>query len=59
MSFFGLTSREFRHGVHPPEYKELTATLPIRRMPYPREVIIPLRQSAGKPAKLPRYLDRL
>jgi electron transport complex protein RnfC len=52
MSFFGLTSREFRHGVHPPEYKELTAMLPIRRMPYPREVIIPLRQSAGKPAKL-------
>lgn len=42
----------FRHGVHPPEHKELTARLPIRRMAYPREVVIPLRQHAGKPARL-------
>lgn len=42
----------FRHGVHPPEHKELTAGLPIRRMPFPDEVVLPLRQHAGKPAKL-------
>ena len=42
----------FSHGVHPPEHKELTAHLPIRRMPYPEEVILPLRQHAGKQAKL-------
>ena len=42
----------FRHGVHPPDAKELTAGLTIRRMSYPSEVIIPLRQHAGKPAKL-------
>lgn len=42
----------FRHGVHPPESKELTAHLPIRRMPYPAEVVLPLRQHAGKPARL-------
>ncbi|HEU5175658.1 MAG TPA: electron transport complex subunit RsxC, partial [Gemmatimonadaceae bacterium] len=42
----------FSHGVHPPEHKELTAHLPIRRMPYPDEVVLPLRQHAGKPAKL-------
>ena len=42
----------FRHGVHPPDAKELTAHLPIRRMPYPSEVVIPLRQHAGKPARL-------
>jgi electron transport complex protein RnfC len=42
----------FSHGVHPPEHKELTAHLPIRRMPYPEEVVLPLRQHAGKPAKL-------
>ena len=42
----------FRHGVHPPESKELTAHLPIRRMPYPDEVVLPLRQHAGKPARL-------
>ena len=43
---------EFSHGVHPPEHKELTAHVPIRRMPYPDEVVLPLRQHAGKPAKL-------
>ena len=42
----------FSHGVHPPESKELTAHLPIRRMPYPDEVVLPLRQHAGNPAKL-------
>jgi electron transport complex protein RnfC len=42
----------FSHGVHPAEHKELTAHLPIRRMPYPDEVVLPLRQHAGKPARL-------
>ena len=43
-------ARGFRHGVHPPEEKELTNHLPIRRMPYPEELVLPLRQHAGKPA---------
>jgi len=47
MAFFG-----FAHGVHPPEEKGLTSGLPIRRMPYPAEIVLPLRQHAGKPAKL-------
>src|ERR1039458_321786 len=42
----------FRHGVHPPEEKGLTNQLPIRRMPYPDELVLPLRQHAGKPAIL-------
>jgi electron transport complex protein RnfC len=42
----------FRHGVHPPEHKELTEKLPVRRLPFPDEVILPLRQHAGKPARL-------
>lgn len=42
----------FRHGVHPPEEKGLTRELPIRRMPYPDELVLPLRQHAGKPATL-------
>jgi electron transport complex protein RnfC len=42
----------FRHGVHPPEEKELTKSLPIRRMPFPDELVLPLRQHAGNPAKL-------
>jgi Na+-translocating ferredoxin:NAD+ oxidoreductase subunit C len=48
----GASSFGFAHGVHPPEHKELTAHLPIRRMPYPDEVVLPLRQHAGKPARL-------
>lgn len=42
---------KFRHGVHPPESKELTAGVPIRRVPYPDEVVLPLRQHAGRPAR--------
>jgi Na+-translocating ferredoxin:NAD+ oxidoreductase subunit C len=41
----------FLHGVHPPERKDLTAKLPIRRIPFPDEVVLPLRQHAGKPAR--------
>ncbi len=42
----------FRHGVHPPELKELSAGVPIRRMPFPEELALPLRQHTGKPARL-------
>jgi Na+-translocating ferredoxin:NAD+ oxidoreductase subunit C len=42
----------FRHGVHPPESKDLTNALPLRRMPFPAEVVLPLRQHAGKPARV-------
>jgi electron transport complex protein RnfC len=47
-----VTQTTFRHGVHPPESKDLTASVRIRRMPFPEEVVLPLRQHAGKPAKL-------
>jgi len=47
MTFFG-----FLHGVHPPERKDLTARLPIRRMTFPPEVVLPVRQHAGRPAKV-------
>jgi len=41
----------FRHGVHPPDHKDLTASIPIRRLPFPDEIVLPLRQHAGKPAR--------
>jgi len=41
----------FKHGVHPPELKELTAAVPIRRLPFPGELVLPLRQHAGAPAR--------
>jgi electron transport complex protein RnfC len=48
MNFFG----GFAHGIHPPEEKDLTRALPIKRMPYPDTLVLPLRQHAGKEAKL-------
>jgi electron transport complex protein RnfC len=42
---------KFSHGVHPPELKELTERIPIRRLPFPDEVVLPLSQHTGKPAK--------
>ena len=41
----------FRHGVHPPEAKDLTADVPTRRMPFPEQLVLPLRQHIGAPAK--------
>jgi electron transport complex protein RnfC len=45
-----MSDTGFRHGVHPPERKELTANLRVHRMAFPNEVVLPLRQHAGKPA---------
>jgi len=46
--------------VHPPELKQLTADVRIRRLPYPKEVVLPLSQHTGKPAKpLVRVGDRV
>ena len=52
MNLERLRAFGFGHGIHPPDEKGLTAALPIRRMPFPREVVVPLRQHAGKAAKL-------
>jgi len=41
----------FRHGVHPEEYKEATENLPIERMPFVEEYILPLSQHIGAPSK--------
>ena len=47
-----LGSSTFRHGVHPPESKGLTEKVRVRRMPFPEEIVLPLRQHAGRPARL-------
>jgi len=46
------TLKTFRQGVHPPELKALTENSRIRRMPFPDEVVLPLSQHTGKPARL-------
>jgi electron transport complex protein RnfC len=42
----------FHSGVHPADSKELTASSPICRLPFPDEVVLPLQQHTGAPAKL-------
>jgi len=42
----------FKSGVHPDDAKALTAASPIRRMPFPDEVVLPLQQHTGAPASL-------
>ena len=41
----------FAGGVHPPDYKELTANLPIIDIDLPDTVTIPLQQHMGVPCK--------
>jgi len=43
--------KTFSHGIHPGEYKEATAELGIRRLPFAEQMIIPLSQHLGAPAK--------
>jgi electron transport complex protein RnfC len=41
----------FRHGVHPDELKEATRGLPIERMPFVDEYVLPLSQHTGAPSR--------
>jgi electron transport complex protein RnfC len=41
----------FRHGVHPPEHKQQTAGMALRRLPFAPQLIVPLAQHVGAPAK--------
>ncbi len=40
----------FGHGIHPPEHKDETSHLSIRRFPFAPVLIVPLSQHLGKPA---------
>jgi len=50
MNLFSNT-KSFAHGIHPLYQKEATASLAIRRMPFAKQMIIPLSQHIGAPAK--------
>jgi electron transport complex protein RnfC len=43
--------KTFPHGVHPPEFKELTAEKPLEPMPPPEKVFMPFLQHFGSPAE--------
>ena len=40
----------FQHGVHPPEHKDETSHLAIRRFAFAPMLVVPLSQHLGKPA---------
>jgi len=44
--------RTFSHGIHPEENKHFTAHKPIRRLPFPPHLVLPLSQHAGAPSEL-------
>jgi len=45
-----LGFKTFRHGVHPPEWKDETSRLAIRQFPFAPVLIVPLVQHMGKPS---------
>ena len=48
MRLLGL--KTFRHGIHPPENKDVTSGMPIRQYPFAPMLIVPLVQHLGKPS---------
>lgn len=44
-------SRSFKGGVHPAEQKTITENLAFEIMPAPKQIIVPISQHLGKPAK--------
>ena len=47
-----LRKNTFKHGVHPPEHKEETRSLPIRQFAFPPLIRLPLTQHIGAAPKL-------
>jgi len=48
--FNAVRKDSFRNGIHPPEMKDDTCHLAIRRFPFAPLLIVPLSQHLGKPA---------
>jgi len=46
-----VANKTFPGGVHPPSFKILTSTKPIKTAPLPKRVILPLAQHTGAPCK--------
>lgn len=51
MKAFRRLRRSFEHGVHPAHHKQQTENLPIQRVPFGTDYIMPLGQHLGVPAK--------
>jgi electron transport complex protein RnfC len=44
-------ARSFRGGIHPAEHKDATSALPIERLPFVEQYVLPLSQHIGAPSK--------
>jgi Na+-translocating ferredoxin:NAD+ oxidoreductase subunit C len=51
MNLLQIFNRSFAHGVHPDEHSEQTEHLPIQRVPFVNNYILPLGQHLGAPAR--------
>jgi electron transport complex protein RnfC len=51
MKPLGFLRRNFEHGVHPAHHKTQTEDLPIQRVPFVKDYVMPLGQHIGVPAK--------
>ena len=51
MKAFHKLRRSFEHGVHPAHHKEQTEDLPIQRVPFGKDYLMPLGQHIGVPAQ--------
>lgn len=52
MKMLNIHKDTFKHGVHPPEYKEETNHLPIRQFDFAPVLIIPMAQHIGSPSEI-------
>ena len=50
MNALQTAAKSFGHGIHPEDYKVMTRHLPIERMPFMSEVVLPLSQHLGAPS---------
>ena len=51
MSVFRRLRSSFEHGVHPAHHKQQTEHLPIQRVPFGTDYVMPLGQHIGVPAR--------
>jgi electron transport complex protein RnfC len=52
MGLINFRRNTFKHGVHPPEHKNETNGLPIRRFPFAPVIILPMAQHLGAPSEI-------
>ncbi len=45
-----MQSKTFKGGIHPPEQKDITESIPFEVMPTPQTIVLPLSQHLGKQA---------